>query len=292
MLARIVERETDVAKAGHLYFMFENYFLYNIPVTMPFRRKYGGRKKVVRRRVAGGRPYRKKRFQKRRFAGSSGVPRGPNSVGFPQRMFKTFTFSLGSQKLQQVTVDLPVSYIFRGNSMFDPDQSGIGNQPRWYDTFMGASGGAAPYRTCTVLGSKISVQIWQDPVLGGATGSVAGVVSVIPYVNGSTVASSLKEIMERAFVKWRNVGNANSSRPLVLKHFAKTKGLYQGANPLNDMDNFSHDYNGNPNKQWYWAVQAVNVIDGGPGVNLFSCYVAVRIKYYVMLSQLNDVANS
>lgn len=272
--------------------MFENYFLYNIPFIMPYRRKYGGRKKVVRRRVAGGRPYRKKRFQKRRLSGSSGIPRGPNSVGFPQRMFKTFTFSLGAQKLQQTIADVPIAQVFRGNSMYDPDFTGTGSQPRWYDTFMGATGGSQPYRQCTVLGSKISIQIWQDPTLGGSTGSVAGVVSVVPYVGASTAPSTLKEIMERAFVKWRNVGNANSSRPLVLKHFAKTKALYQGVNPLTDIDNFQHDYNGNPNKIWYWAVQATNVINGGAGVQLFSCYVAVRIKYYVMLSSLNDVSDS
>lgn len=235
---------------------------------------------------------RKKRFSKYRLSGSSGLMRGTSSIGFPQRMFKTFTYSSGAQKLQQTIADLPVTSQFRGNSCYDPDYTGIGSQPRWYDTFMGATGGTQPYRQCTVLASKIIVSVWQDPTLGGATGSVAGVVSIIPFVGASTAPLTLKEIQERAFVRWRNIGNANSSAPLVVKHFAKTKALYQGVNPLNDIDNFQHDYNGNPNKQWYWAVNACNVINSGAGVQLFSCWITVRIKYYVMLSSLNDVADS
>lgn len=260
---------------------------------MPYRKKYGGRKKMApRRRTAGGRPYRKKRFQKSRIAGSSGIPRGPNSAGFPQRMFKTFTYSSGAVKLQQSVAGLPVNYIFRGNSMYDPDFTGVGAQPRWYDTYLGGSGGSQPYRQCTVLGSKITVCVFQDPTLGGATGSVMGCVSLLPYVNAATPCDTLREMQERAFVRWKNVGNANSSKPIVIKHFAKTKALYQGVSPLTDIDNFQHAYNANPTKQWNWAVQACNVIDSGAGVQLFSCWITVRIKFYVMLSSLNDVADS
>lgn len=234
--------------------------------------------------------FRKKRFSKYRLAGSSGIGRGPSSAGFPQRVFKTFTYSGENIKLQQATTGIPIGYLFRGNSMYDPDSTGIGLQPRWYDTYMGANALVAPYNQCTVLASKIIVNIWQDPTLSGTSGSVAGIVSVLPYTGTSTAPNSLKEIQERAFVRYKNVGNANSHAPLTLKHYCKTKGLYQGMNPLTNTD-FQHAYNGNPSKVWYWSVQAVNVITGA-GVNLFSCYVTVRIKYYVMLSALNDVQDS
>jgi len=234
--------------------------------------------------------FRKKRFSKYRIAGSSGIGRGPSSAGFPQRLFKTFTYSGENIKLYQTTTDLPVSYLFRGNSMYDPDSTGIGSQPRWYDTYLGANGLSAPYNSCTVLASKIIVSIWQDPTLSGTSGSVAGVVSVLPYPGTSTPPNSLKEVQERAFVRYKNVGNANAHAPLTLKHYCKTKALYQGVNPLTNTD-FMHSYNANPTKQWYWNIQAVNIITGA-GVNLFSCYVTCRIKYYCMLSAINDVADS
>lgn len=257
-------------------------------------RKNYGRKRAStfrRKRTAGGRPYRKKRFSKYRIAGNSGVSRGPSSSVFPQRLFKVFQYSGAAQKLSQTVGDLPVTTVYRGNSVYDPDYSGIGSQPRWVDTFLGASGGTAPYNRYTVLASKIIVSIWQDPTLTGTNGSTAGVVSIIPTAGApGTPPDSLKEIQERAFVRWKSVGNANSHKPLVLKHFCKTKALWQGVNPLND-STFTSVYNNNPQKEFTWQISACNII-GGAGINLFSCYITVRIKYYCMLSILNDVANS
>jgi len=234
--------------------------------------------------------FRKKRFSKYRLAGNSGISRGPSSAGFPLRLFKTFTYSGENIKLQQSVTSVPIAYLFRGNSMFDPDSTGIGLQPRWYDTYLGVNSGSCPYNMCTVLASKIIVNIWQDPTLSGTSGSVAGIVAITPYPGTSTAPNSLKEIQERASVRYKNVGNANSHAPLTLKHYCKTKALYQGVNPLTNTD-FQHAYNGNPSKVWYWNISAVNVI-ASAGVNLFSCFITVRIKYYCMLSALNDVADS
>lgn len=243
-----------------------------------------------RRRVAGGRPYRKKRFAKYRIAGNSGISRGLSPAVFPQRLFKVFQYSGGAQKLTQTTGGLPVTYVYRGNSVFDPDYSGVGTQPRWLDTFLGP-GTSQPYSRYTVLASKIIISIWQDPTLTGTNGSTAGIVSVIPTAGTpGTPPDSLKEIQERAFVRWKSVGNANSHKPLVLKHFCKTKALWQGVNVLNDTA-FTGYYNVNPQKEFTWQISACNIISG-TGINLFSCYVTVRIKYYCMLSQLNDVENS
>lgn len=246
------------------------------------------RKSSFRSRGAGG--FRKKRFSKYRLAGSSGVSRGPSSIGFPQRMFKTFTYTGENMKLSQSLTSIPAIQTFRGNSMYDPDFTGVGSQPRWYDTLVGGNDTAAPYNQCTVLASKITICIWQDPTLTGTSGSTAGIVSVLPRSGTSTPPSTIKEMQERAFVRWKNVGNANSHSPLVLKSYCKTKALYTGFTPLANAD-FTSSYNGNPSRQWYWDIQCVNIITG-TGINLFSCYFTARIKYYCMLSQLNDVANS
>lgn len=265
---------------------------------MPYRKNNVRRTRrppMVRRRTTYGgtrRVVRKKRFSKYRISGSSGMDRGSNSVGFPQRLFKTFTFSSEAIKLAQTVADINKSYQFRGNSIYDPDQSGVGSQPRWVDTYLGANDGTAPYQKVTVLASKITITVWQDPTLSGTVGSVAGIVAVTPYRGESSAPSNLKEIQERAFVKWVAVNNANSSRPLVLKHYAKTKAVYQGVSPIYSPDDFQHAYNANPSSQWYWAVQCVNLINGGAGTSLFSCYFTAQIKYYCLLSSLNDVAAS
>lgn len=240
---------------------------------------------------AGGRPYRKKRFAKYRVSGSRGVGRGPSPAVFPQRMFKVLTYCSENFKLSQTTTDVPALRRFRGNSLYDPDFTSTGGQARWTDTLLGVSGGTAPYNRYCVLASKVTVTIWQDPTLTGTNGSTAGIVSLIPTVGtGNLYPSSIAEIQERAFCKWINVGNANSSKPLVLKHFCKTSGVWQGVKPLVDQD-FSAGPSADPNKEWLWNLQVVNVINAA-GANLFSCYMTFRIKYYVMFSLLNDVADS
>lgn len=261
------------------------------------QRKYGKRSSFRRRparRGAGAssaKPYRKKRYAKYRLAGSGGITRGFSTAPFPQRLFKTFTFSGAAQKLQQVVTDVPIQYQFRGNSLYDPDYTGIGSQPRYVDTFLGANDTSAPYGRYTVLASKAIVSIWQDPTLTGTSGSTNGVVSLAPMVgSGGSPPNSLKEIQERPFIKWKSIGNANSHAPVVLKMFCKTKALFTGANVLYDQA-FGAPYNNNPNQEWVWTVSAVNIISGA-GINLFSCFITFRIKYYCMFSTLNDVANS
>jgi len=52
---------------------------------------------------------------------------------FPARQFAILRYS------QNITLDasqaLPASYVFRANSIFDPDYSGIGHQPYGHDTY-------------------------------------------------------------------------------------------------------------------------------------------------------------
>ena len=50
-------------------------------------------------------------------------------------------------------------YEYRGNSCQDPDLTGIGAQPRYFDTFCGPQDSSAPYGNYNVLASKIIVDI-------------------------------------------------------------------------------------------------------------------------------------
>lgn len=259
---------------------------------MPYRRKYGARKKMGKRGYAGGRSYRKKYGKKYRKSNSRGIARSLGVV-FPQQMYKCLTYSTDPIKLAQSSSGTPATYFMKGNSCYDPDQTGLGGQPRWYDTFCGAQDGTAPYGKYQVNASKITVTIWQDPQLTGSSGSVAGLVTIIPLNgNGSNNApDNFQEQMMRGFMKRAYINNANSSRPIVLKHFAKTKAVYTG-NRIDDNTDFSGAYNSDPNKLWTWCVQANNVIDAGTGTQLFSCYISIRIKFYLKFWSLNDVNDS
>lgn len=257
-----------------------------------------GRKKFTRRTKRGraNRYAKKKRWSKRKTfskATQPGIGRGMSTIVFPQSMFKTLTYDSGPITFQQATTNVPQTYTFVGNNIYDPNYTGIGSQPRWYDTFLGASGGTAPYLKYMVYGSKITLTCYQDPLLGGSTGSVMGLISVTPTYGPGLAPSSVKEMKERAFVRYKPVGNANASRPVVIKHFCKTKAMYAGAGLGENLD-FSANYNTDPAKQWYWQINACNIIPYlNAGANgLFSCYIDVKIKYYCKFFNLNDVADS
>lgn len=253
------------------------------------RRKSFRRKPYTRRR----KPFntRKRKYSKYNRKYTRGIARAPNQV-FPQQMFKCLTYSTGPFRLGQSVADVPAHYTMNGNSLYDPDAGLGGQQPRWFDTLCGANGGTQPYTRYQVNASKITVTIWQDPTLTGTVGSVAGIVSVLPYRSPTTTPTSFKEIMERAFIRYVNVNNANSSKPLVVKHFAKTKALWQGTSAIGGDSDFSGSYNGNPSNGWLWDINCCNVIPSGGVSGLFGVYINIKVKYYAKFWSLNDVTDS
>jgi hypothetical protein len=66
---------------------------------------------------------------------------------------KRFVLRYGT-RFNLVTTTSVGAQVFNLNSCFDPDYTGTGSQPRYFDTLCGASGGSAPYSSYRVLGAK------------------------------------------------------------------------------------------------------------------------------------------
>ena len=56
-----------------------------------------------------------------------------------------------------VTAGVPYTYLYSINSLYDPNVTGTGNQPRFFDTICGANNTSAPYQQYRVYASKIEV---------------------------------------------------------------------------------------------------------------------------------------
>ena len=104
------------------------------------------------------RPYPKQRRTRRRFAQSKtealatrqkvSVPRG--IFGFPDEFITTIRY-VDVYTLTSASNGIAKQYM-RMNSLFDPDQTGTGHQPYYFDQF------AALYNRYTVLGSKLTAE--------------------------------------------------------------------------------------------------------------------------------------
>lgn len=251
-----------------------------------------GKKKYARRKPARkpGRKYTRKSVYKKKGSKSSGyISSFGASDPFPVNLSRTLTYSQPVVSLTQSLTAIPTYNEYRGNSCYDPDLSGAGNQPRYYDTLCGATGGTAPYARYCVYASRIRVTVYPNTGLSTATNSM-GTVFIQPVIGTTTnQPASMQDIMEMPWIKSRECmgGNINPSQPFTMTHFMKTKTIW-GCKDIEDSDDYQAEYNNNPLNQWRWVVGICNNVTAG----IFAAYIKVEIKYYVKFLKPNLVAIS
>jgi hypothetical protein len=133
---------------------------------------------------------------------------------------------------------------FRLNSLFDPDLTGIGNQPRYFDTMCGASSGNAPYSSYRVSRARVRVLIYcmNSSVTGfghiyarvsKSSSLLSPTIDVSYYSEGPDIASTL-------------VTNDQSSNNMAVFEFNVNIAKIFGSRNANAMDDLRAEYNANP----------------------------------------------
>lgn len=232
---------------------------------MAYKRKsYRGRRRY-------GRRYRKRTMKRYRYK------RGNNPLRTAINRYRVTTLNAKNVFPEKVKVKMgfvdnvvlssavagaTVNQVYRGNSIFDPDQSGTGFQPCYYDDL------ASLYSKYTVIASKIMVNFTNSS-------DAPALCSVYPYeVSGDTVAIEETGLNPRAryFVLKGQVGGGQRT----VKSFARTQDLL-GILPLADDTQFTAT-NTNPGQQWYWQIRVKpqNVLE------TVEVNVAIKIIYYVV----------
>jgi len=210
------------------------------------------------------------------------VPRGP-SCPFPLTMTKKLTYS-AHLNLTQSVLTTPVNWFFRANSLYDPDFTGGGNQPRYFDQLCGADGGNAIYNRYRVLASNISLKIFPT-----ATSSVDGngLISVYPLNAGSSGPNGINEMKERPYCRYIYTTVLGSAKPYSLNNkigIAK----FIGNRDLHDNEDSGAQYNQNPTDTVLWGLTGCALSSSG----LLNVQAMVTITYLAQFYVLNDVANS
>lgn len=161
------------------------------------------------------------------------------------------------------------------------DLDGAGAQPRYWDTLMGADGGAAPYSKYIVKGCKVLVTL---------TSSTSTAVCLVlgMYNSDSTAATTASEAGERQDYRIKTMGS-NAGGPSVLK-----LGMYRSMRQifdrkiLDDPDVFGAEYNAQPTKLATGHIMASPIVSG----STVTYYVNIYIKVYCRVYSKNDVADS
>lgn len=197
----------------------------------------------------------------------------PLCHGFPRSLITKLKYIEAPATFTTVGVT-PQTNIYRANSIFDPDFTGIGHQPLFYDTY------AAIYQNYRVIGSKIRVTF--APLEDRTDTSISSVGGPwVVGIGGSTTTtafgSSIRNRMEQNDSVWK-ILNARTGADGVQTVVAVFEPLRNLGFPAGD-DTVSAGISTNPSKQWYWHVWV------GQLTNSYTTTVSVttEIEYTVEL---------
>lgn len=162
---------------------------------------------------------------------------------------------------------------FRANGMFDPDQSGTGHQPLYFDQL------TAIYNHFTVIGSKISVTFTTD-----ANTSFSTIVGIAknddPTVTPATSAN-LCELSDTVHAVLR--GSLYGQKQLTQSFSAK--GTFGGSVLAND--DLQGSASADPLEQTFYTIFVQN-----PLLESSTVEVHIVIEYTAVWDELKDLASS
>lgn len=169
----------------------------------------------------------------------------------PSRVNSTIPLGLGFADTTRVTLvytdTLAISsaayqtiYSFRGNSVYDPDFSGAGHQPAYYDTY------SEVYSRYKVYGCSIDIKYTNT------TGDSI-VCSIIPSTQNLGVGASPSALLDLPRARWSIAGTANIM-PASIRHKASTSEILGLTSRQIEDDDYSALTTTNPNQIWYWNI--------------------------------------
>lgn len=137
--------------------------------------------------------------------------------------------------------------IYSLNSLFDTDVTGVGHQPRYYDTLCGADGGSAPYGSYRVITATVSVRFMNN---NASTNSI-GYVGMRPRLPTATLTSSVAYPNELPHVSYTmlNVSTGMSNYKVMKRTFKMSTII--GCKDIKDNEDSSAAYNASPVQQVY-----------------------------------------
>lgn len=226
--------------------------------------------------------------------------------GLPNQAFKKFVY-WDSQALvpaQMGAVATPL--VFRGNSLYDPDQSGTGHQPYGYDQMtVGPSTGSAPiaYNNYYVYKSKIELVVYHTDVVEATNASAPVRIRlyaipttslqtwVDPYGTETTAQESYYG--EHLNMKMAIAGPPVTNRCVKkLSMTRKTRTIYNDPQAAKDMLYWA-TYNNNPTNQWYWLIAAnfirVHTLDPAPTASI---QIDIKITYWARMWERKQFPSS
>lgn len=219
---------------------------------------------------------RYKRKQTSRVARKKRVPRNlvtvSAGVGFPRKLKMTHKYSMNVTMNSAAT---PTHHLFSANGLYDPDLTGVGHQPSYFDTM------ATIYRHYTVLTSRIKVTLTH---VASDTYNLPVRWAVWKNDNGSAGAIGIDTIWETSQVSSRVLAHAATSAQVARMNWSAKKTF--GGDIL-DNDELQGSLATNPAEQTTYVV-TIQSLSG----NDSTVYATIEIEYDAIWDELQNLVAS
>lgn len=238
---------------------------------MPKRKSYSGRSSGRRTRAPYRRRYKRRYGNRRKYSMAVGT-----LIADRTKVLMKYADD------KSVTVDgfLGQNALFRCNSIFDPDQSGVGHQPMGHDQY------ANFYQRYVVIGSKITItfKVQEDNTATNALSDQTN-VGLTTIRNTSDTITSNTEFMENNRASY---GTICPQRPTVkiTKKFSPKR--FFGVKNVLDEENIAANFGSNPQNEAFWQLRFWPVATGTTRPVNFN----VMISYVCVLRERVNIGGS
>jgi len=214
------------------------------------------------------------------FREKTSIPRGifPISIMKKLRYVDTITLNPSSVAL--------ALHAFRANSIYDPDYTGTGHQPRGTDNIM-----PTLYNHYTVVGSKMVARY--IPEVAKSTNSLPMYFfsTLATTANPLTAETPDSTIFESAMIKNKVVirgGDDGNTRkfPTITNTFSAKK--FFRAKSIVGVSPYRATYNENPTEEAFFTLYGMDISGGDPP----AYSIEVTIDYFVVFTEPNNFAIS
>lgn len=253
---------------------------------MPYRKKYAARRYNTARKGArstrsrrSGRSYRNRKYTKvsrRRTRFQSATTVSP---------YRKFTYNQCDFLSTLTTIAFQSTKVFRGNSLFDPDYTGTGNQPYGYDQLCSST---TFFNNYNVRSSKIIVypSVSQTYITGWPAYFDC---LVVPYRDYTLPDYDISNVRRMPHVRaLRFTSNSLDNKSNRCSSYASSSSV-MGPEFAKDVG-ATGQYDGNPSRTWYWHV-LIDSTTWAPTANIVVKF-DVKIVYYTKLFRRQEIAQS